>query len=43
MSLDAGAGAGFRYVAPASERPSFTSVGDERSLVRTLGRLAPPG
>ena len=43
MSLAAGTSAGFRYVAPASERPSFVAVGDERSLVRTLGRLAPPG
>ena len=43
MSLHADAVAGFRYVAPASERPSFAATGDERSLVRTLGRLAPAG
>ena len=37
------ASAGFSYVAPQSERPSFSAVGDERSLARVLGRLAPAG
>ena len=43
MAADGGASAGFRYVAPRSERPSFAAPGDERSLARTLGRLAPAG
>ena len=35
--------AGFNYVAPVSERPSYSTAGDRASLVRTLERLLPDG